>query len=695
MTQWMKKIMLLVAIAALAVTALYAEQLYRGQLADQRQLDNSALLRSELRRLPSLAEAAGSGDTQQVEQLTASESALYSSWGRLYKQLHSEMAGQGAAPPAILNRFAEQLTALRGELAEAFAKRTAAQQWRHLAERSAEALPLLEQQLAQEVEQLVAAGAQSATVLLAQQQLWRLQKLDRAIVEIARAPQLSEANVSALIAAANQISEALQALSSLGRGSSELGVATEQFSIVSEALRSFEQNLPEFLALHAALNRAVSFQQPLLDQLELIEQQIRRRAAQPLWQRAAPPLRWAAATALLALLAYLLLNWRSAVLLHRVERHLQDEQQAELEQLITELSAIGEGDLTRQLSAETETAAVLASSINSAVEALRRLVAGAARQSEQLGVQSESHQRVSQQLAEGASSQLEQLAVASTTLADLAKLVEATARRAEQSRQAAEEARDTATLGVERVAESSLSICKIDAAMAAAAESLAALRAGAQQVDKVAAVITDVADQTKILALNAAIQATGSGSEARGFAVVADEIQRLAESAANAAGEIGALIAEVQSHSVDADTAVQQSCSELASGKQRIAAAGDALTAIERGAQQLMPLIAEISSASSRQAEQAKEIAGGVKEVEQQAAATLARSRANAEGTAQLAELSVEMRRSISHFTLGELAIVIEPQQPAEPEPENPLEVFEREIEQLLANAPKPGSERE
>lgn len=690
MTIWIKRMMLTAAVVATAVAGLFAEQLYRAQLADQRQLDNAALLRSELRRLPGLAVAAAAAAPQAFEQLAASDGQLYASWGRLYKQLHSESVGQASAPPAAAARFAGELKALRNDVATLLAERDGPQQWQQLASHSANSLPQLEAALAPQVERLIASGAQSATVVLAQQQLWWLQRLDRGIAALVTTPTVDESALIELEARAEQIDQALQALQSLGQNDTELAAALRQFSTVGEALMAFKQQLPAFLGAQRAAQRLVAIEQPLLAELEQLEQQIRRRAAQPLWQRAAQPLQLAAAVAVAALLVYLLLAWRQAAASRRAERQRHASQQSELEQLIEELAAVGEGDLTRQLYADGPTAAVLASSINGAVEALRRLVAAVARQSEQLSGQSDNHQRASQALAEGANSQLEQLAGASATLSQLASSIDAIASRAEQSQQAAEEARDNAAQGVLRVAESSTSVEQIDAAITAASGSLAALQAGAAEVGKVAAVITEIADQTNVLALNAAIQATGSGDEARGFAVVADEIQRLAESAAGAAAEIGELIGTVQSHSAEAGTAMANSCAELATGKQRIGAAGTALAAIEQSALMLLPLIAEISTASAQQALQSKQIAVGVGEVQQQAAATLSRSHANAASIEELHQLAVEMRRSISHFQLGELGAT--EQQPAASEPEeNPLEAFEREIEQLLANTPKPG----
>lgn len=692
MTIWIKRLMLTVAVVALAVTGIFAERLYRAQLADQRQLDNAALVRSELRRLPSLAADAAAAAPQGFEQLAASDSQLYRSWGRLYKQLHSESAGQASPVPAAAVRFAGELRALRSDVASIIAERAGPEQWRRLASSSAAALPQLESALTPQVERLIASGARSATVVLAQQQLWWLQRLDRGIAELVTAPAVDESALVALEVRAEQIAQALQALQSLGDGDAALDAALAQFAGVGQALLAFKQQLPAFLAAQRAADRLRGQEQPLLAELEQLEQQIRRRAAQPLWQRAAPPLQLSVAAGTAAMVVYLLLVWRQSAAGRRAERHRHATQQAELEQLISALAAVGEGDLTRQLHADGETAAVLAASINSAVEALRRLVAAVARQSEQLGGQSDSHQRASHALAEGANSQLEQLAAASATLGQLASSIDAIASRAGRSRLAAEQARDNAAEGVQRVAESSASVDQIDAAISVAAGSLEALQTGAAEIGKVAAVITEIADQTNVLALNAAIQATGSGQEARGFAVVADEIQRLAESAAGAAAEIGELIGSVQSYSAQAGAAMVNSCAELAVGKQRIAAAGSALAAIEQGAQTLLPLIAEISTASAEQAEQSKQIAVGVNEVQQQAAATLSRSHANAASMEELARLAVEMRRSVSHFQLGEPETV-ELEQNAEPD--NPLEAFEREIEQLLANTPKPGSTAE
>ena len=693
MSVWIKRTLLLVVIVSAGVCAVFIEQLYRAQLADQQQLDNSAVLRSELRQISQLSRAVATGQPSAFERLDESDQALYRSWGRLYKQLHSEANGRGQPLPAALRSFAQELVVLRRELAGLLAQRQAASDWQTLVAASARALPALEENLAEQVEALIAADAQTATVVMAQQQLWQLQRFDRGIAELVGSDVVMA--VSQLQQTAAKISQALQALETISAGN---GAAT-QFLEVSAALSKFERSLPSFILLQQGAERARSYPQPLLAELDLIEREMRLRAAQPLWQRAPQPLRWAALTALLAALLYLLVVWRTAAVSARLLRLQQQQQQAELEALISDLNAVGEGDLTRQLTAQNGTTAVVAETLNSAVEALRRLVAAAARQSLQIGEQSEAQQSVSQALQQDSQLQLEQLGAANKTLQQLVASVEATAGRALESQKMAEQARQTAAEGALRVAESSASIDQIDGALGAAAGSLGELKGSAEQIGKIAAVISEIADQTNVMALNAAIQATGLGDEARGFAVVADEIQRLAESAASAAAEIAELLNSVAEHSGAADIAMQKSCAELGQGKQRIAAAGEALEAIDNSTNQLLPIIAEISSSSAVQAAQAEQIASRMSELEDQADATLSRSRANAQSSDQLALLAVEISRSISHFSLGELAHRSSEgtqQSAAQDEPEvNPLEAFEREIEQLLANTPKPGAERE
>jgi len=693
MSVWIKRTLLLLVIVSAGVCAVFIEQLYRAQLADQQLLDNSAVLRSELRQIDPLSHSVATGQPGAFARLEESDQALYRSWGRLYKQLYSEANGRAQPLPESVRSFAQQLVVLRRELAGLLGQRQAASDWQKLVAASARALPVLEENLAEQVETLIAADAQTATVVLAQQQLWQLQRFDRGLAELVGSEV--EKAVLQLQQTAAQINQALQALETIAAGN---GAAT-QFLEVSEALAGFERSLPNFVLLQKGAKRAGSYPQPLLVELDRIEQEIRRRAAQPLWQRAAAPLRWAAITTLLTALLYLLMVWRTARANTRSVRLHQQQQQAELEALISELNAVGEGDLTRQLTAQSGTTAILAESLNSAVEALRRLVAAAARQSLEIGEQSEAQQSASQALQQGAKLQLEQLGAANKTLQQLVASVEATATRARESQKMAEQARQTAAKGALRVAESSVSMGQIDSAIGAAAGSLGELKGSAEQIGKIAAVISEIADQTNVMALNAAIQATGSGDEARGFAVVADEIQRLAESAAGAAAEIAELLSKVAEHSSEADLAMQKSCVELGEGKQRMAAAGEALEAIETSTNELLPIIAEISDSSATQAGQVEQIAARVDEVVRQANATLSGSQANAQSSDQLALLAVEMRRSISHFTLGELTPTNSEeaeQGAAQDEYEaNSLEAFEREIEQLLANTPKPGAERE
>ncbi|MFP4244575.1 MAG: methyl-accepting chemotaxis protein, partial [Ectothiorhodospira sp.] len=173
-----------------------------------------------------------------------------------------------------------------------------------------------------------------------------------------------------------------------------------------------------------------------------------------------------------------------------------------------------------------------------------------------------------------------------------------------------------------------------------------------QEIGDIVSLITDIADQTNILALNAAIQASSAGEAGRGFAVVADEVQRLAERSSNASKRIEALVKTIQADTREAVTSMEQSTANVVSGARLAFDAGDALAEIEGVSHQLADLIETISKAARQQSEVAQNISSTMDVIQEITMQTSDGTNETAVSIGNLASLSSELRRSVSGFKL-------------------------------------------
>jgi twitching motility protein PilJ len=166
--------------------------------------------------------------------------------------------------------------------------------------------------------------------------------------------------------------------------------------------------------------------------------------------------------------------------------------------------------------------------------------------------------------------------------------------------------------------------------------------------------INDIADQTNILALNAAIQAAMAGESGRGFAVVADEVQRLAEKSTDATKQIEALVKTIQSDTKEAVASMEQSTAGVVKGAQLALRAGDALEEIENVSAHLADLTQSITESAQQQATAAASISDSMNVIQEVTTQTSAGTNETSASIGNLAELANELRKSVSGFKLPE-----------------------------------------
>ena len=161
-----------------------------------------------------------------------------------------------------------------------------------------------------------------------------------------------------------------------------------------------------------------------------------------------------------------------------------------------------------------------------------------------------------------------------------------------------------------------------------------------------------IADQTNVLALNAAIQASMAGESGRGFAVVADEVQRLAERAGQTTKRIEQLVKTVQADTVEAIESMERSTTGVVSGALLAQGAGTSLGEIENVSQHLAQLIESISATSSEQAERAAAVAKTMSAIRTIATQTRAGANTTAKSVGNLADLAEALKTSVAGFRL-------------------------------------------
>jgi len=320
--------------------------------------------------------------------------------------------------------------------------------------------------------------------------------------------------------------------------------------------------------------------------------------------------------------------------------------------LLDEIEDLADGDLTVTASVTEDFTGTIADSINYSVDQLRDLVATINLTAGQIAAAVQETQATAMHLAQASEHQAQQISEASMAINDMAESIDQVSANAAESSAVAERSVEIANKGNEVVHNTIHGMDNIREQIQDTAKRIKRLGESSQEIGDIVSLIDDIADQTNILALNAAIQASMAGDAGRGFAVVADEVQRLAERSSAATRQIETLVRAIQTDTNEAVISMEQTTTEVVRGARLAQDAGVALEEIEGVSKTLAALIQSISNAAQQQTSSAGQISLTMNVIQQITSQTSSGSTATAESIGNLAKMASQLRRSVSGFTL-------------------------------------------
>ncbi len=328
--------------------------------------------------------------------------------------------------------------------------------------------------------------------------------------------------------------------------------------------------------------------------------------------------------------------------------------QAQIEKLLQEVSAVGDGDLRVQAEVTPDTLGVLADSFNYMIEELAKVVGRVQSTAVQVTNATRRILDRSADLAQASETQVAQISQTSQAVEALAIFIQNVARNATSSVEVAQEALRSANSGQQSVRQTIDGMMLIRENVQETSKKIKRLGERSNEIGEIVRIIEDIADQTNLLALNAAIQSAMAGEHGRGFAVVADEIRLLAERSTESTKRIATLVKSIQGDTYDAVVAMEDSTQEVVKGSQLADEAGRALNSIYSAVERQAKMIESIARSAQEQTPVSEAVAVTMVQISEIIRQTDAGTQEAAVSVSYLAELSEQLRASVSTFHLPE-----------------------------------------
>lgn len=660
---------LLALISLILLVANVSYKLFKDE-QDRSAIALATDLQVQSQQISKFATEAVSGNIEAFEELKATKMAIDRNVGALLEgspaniKINSipKYLGQGPQVDIALNKLKKSWAPISAASETIQSSSDLVLDMRETADDFQTKIPRLTAKMEEIVSYLTERGAPARQIYLATRQTLLADRMLRRVSEIMNGGELATS-------AADQFSRDAKAygdvLNGLINGSAELGLSAlsdpqarvilndvqDIYSKIGENVDKIQQASAGLFQVNQASSSISGASAELLEDSKNLSLQLNNLGGKRLFGS-----NWISAALIGATLLFAALAGFAQFFSQRrqlqMTADLNTRNQEAILRLLDEMGSLAEGDLTVKATVTEDITGAIADSVNFAVEALRSLVATINETAVQVAAAAQETQATAMQLAEAAEHQAQQITSASAAINEIAVSIDEVSKNSAESADVANRSVQIASKGAGIVRQTIQGMDNIRDQIQETSKRIKRLGESSQEIGSIVELINDIAEQTNILALNAAIQAASAGEAGRGFAVVADEVQRLAERASGATKRIETLVQTIQSDTNEAVTSMEQTTSEVVQGARLAEDAGLALGEIEKVSNDLADLIQSISEAARQQSAAATNISATMNVIQEITTQTSAGASQTAESIGNLAQLSADLRRSVADFKL-------------------------------------------
>ena len=654
----------LFVVLIVSIVMLFANFAYMNTQAnyDTEYLGHAGELRVLSQRIAKDATESAAGKAEAFALLREARNDFQTRWANLTDG--NAQTGLPAAPAEVQQQMAavqQDWDALRQNADAILASEQTVLSLHQVAATLAETIPQLQVEYEEVVDILLESGAPAAQVSVAQRQSLLAERILGSVNKVLAGDQDSvqaadmfgrDASLFGRVLSAMQEGNAAMEITKVSdqEALERLAEISELFEFISGSVDEILETSPELFQVRESANTIFTVSQTLLNKASSLSEGFEGLASGRSLNTIAGYVLGALALGSILIIGLVMVQETNRRLAETAEKN--ERNQTAILRLLDEIADLADGDLTVAATVTEDFTGAIADSINYSIDQLRDLVATINMTAVQVAGAAQETQATAMHLAEASEHQAQEIAGASAAINEMAVSIDQVSANASESSAVAERSVAIANKGNEVVHNTITGMDNIREQIQDTSKRIKRLGESSQEIGDIVSLINDIADQTNILALNAAIQASMAGDAGRGFAVVADEVQRLAERSSGATKQIEALVKTIQTDTNEAVISMEQTTSEVVRGARLAQDAGVALEEIEKVSKTLAALIQNISNAARQQASSAGHISNTMNVIQEITSQTSSGTTATAKSIGNLAKMASEMRNSVSGFNL-------------------------------------------